>query len=90
MWGECERRLPSGTKLLRQKAAIQAIELVVQQKDVERALGLSTGYLSKLKNGGRDPSPDLVAHLATIARNPKKRLHEIEEAWAQREVRHVV
>ena len=64
--------------------AIDAICAVVQQRELESALGLSSGYISKIKKGDRDPSPELVAHLCTIAINPKARLKEIRAAWEGR------
>jgi transcriptional regulator with XRE-family HTH domain len=61
--------------------SIEELTQQVEQRLVERLLGLSEGYISKLKRGEREPSADLAAHLATLARNPKKRLRELEETW---------
>jgi hypothetical protein len=54
----------------------------VRQSDVERAIGLSPGYLSKIKRGERAPEPMLVAQLAVISMNPAARLSEAQKAWA--------
>jgi hypothetical protein len=51
------------------------------QGKLETILGLSHGYLSKIRSGNRVPSPELVSHLALLARDPKRRLHELEELW---------
>jgi hypothetical protein len=61
--------------------AIERIAEIVPQRRVEELLGLSQGYLSKLRSGDRSPSPELVSHLALIARDPVARLQEIETLW---------
>ena len=66
------------------RRAIHTIAGSVSQSELERALGLSAGYISKLKNEERDPSPEIVARLATIARNPKKRIREILDVWEKK------
>jgi hypothetical protein len=63
------------------KRAIEAIGLVIQQKELEQVLGLSAGYISKIKQGERQPNPDLVATLCSIATHPERRLKEIRDAW---------
>lgn len=47
---------------------------------VERDLGLSRGYLSRLRKGGRAPSEALVALLALIQQKPQM-LAEVEAFW---------
>ncbi|OGQ81276.1 MAG: hypothetical protein A2289_04300 [Deltaproteobacteria bacterium RIFOXYA12_FULL_58_15] len=62
----------------------ESIDKIAQrrpQRRIEELLGLSHGYLSKLKSGDRDPSPELVSQLALIAREPEKRIKELEEYW---------
>lgn len=53
----------------------------VRQSDVERAMGLSPGYLSKIKRGDRSPEPMLVAQLAMISLDPSTRLSEAQQVW---------
>ena len=63
--------------------ALERIEQAsVRQADVERAIGLSPGYLSKIKRGERTPEPALVAQLAIISMNPSARLSEAQRAWS--------
>jgi len=63
-------------------AAFSAIAAAkVEQSAVEVALGLSTGYLSKVKQGARDPSADLVSQLALLAKDPRKRVNELLKYW---------
>lgn len=64
-----------------------AIDTLVQhtsQRRLEQLIGLSDGYLSRLRAGLRNPSPELVSHLALLARMPKKHLPELERYWATR------
>ena len=65
----------------RAQEAIEKIARRRPQRRIEELLGLSQGYLSKLKSGDRDPSAELVSQLALIAREPEKRLKELEEYW---------
>jgi hypothetical protein len=62
------------------KLAREAIE----QKRVERLLGLSQGYLSHIKAGRHAPSPMLVAELVLLAKDPESRLKELEAFWKRR------
>lgn len=62
--------------------AMDAITAHVSQRKLEALLGLSQGYLSKLKSGEREPSAELVGNLALIAKDPTKRLRELERFWA--------
>ena len=65
----------------RAQRAIEAITLHVSQRKLEHLLGLSQGYLSKLRARSRGPSAELVSQLALIAHNPKDRLRELEQYW---------
>ena len=67
----------------RVRVAIDVIGEHIPQRRLEELLGLSQGYLSKLKAGDRDPSPELVSDLALIARDPKSRVGELEDYWAE-------
>ena len=66
----------------RVRRAIDQLTQVVSQRRLELLLGLSQGYLSRLRGGDGTPSPELVNHLALIARDPRARLDEIECYWA--------
>lgn len=69
----------------RVRRAIETISRHVPQQKVEKLLGLSQGYLSKLKSGDRVPSPEMVSDLALIARAPRRRVRELEEFWGHDE-----
>jgi hypothetical protein len=51
------------------------------QRTLERLLGLSQGYISKLLSRTKTPSEALVTHVLTIAREPGVRLQELEDDW---------
>jgi NMD protein affecting ribosome stability and mRNA decay len=51
------------------------------QARVERILGISPGYLSKLKHGKRNPSAEMVSALALVSANPKRRLAELDDFY---------
>jgi transcriptional regulator with XRE-family HTH domain len=61
--------------------AIEALGRVISQSELERKLGMAQGYLTKLKNGHRSPSPEIALQLAMLARQPAKRLKEIDDIW---------
>jgi len=63
------------------KTSIEVISNQIPQQRLESLLGLSQGYLSKLRSGVRDPSPELVSNLALIANDPVKRVRELEKCW---------
>lgn len=65
----------------RVRAAIDVLTQHISQRKMERMLGLSHGYLSKLRNGTSDPSPELVGNLALLAHDPEKRIRELKEFW---------
>jgi hypothetical protein len=80
-------RLEEGLKeawqrVLTEKAetAIEALKYHVPQRELERLLGLSGGYLSKLK-GGKETSATLVAALMLLASDPVTRVEELRQAW---------
>lgn len=68
---------------LKRRAAtsIESISRFVPQRRLEMLLGLSHGYISKLRSGERTPSPELVSHLGLIARDPARRIRELEASW---------
>ena len=63
--------------------AIVALTPVVSQRRMEDLLGLSAGYLSRLKAGAGTPSPALVLLLQQIALDPIARLREMERIWGE-------
>ena len=65
----------------RAKAAIERLQPHVTEAELERLLGLSRGYLSRLRAAQRDPSPDLVALLTLLAKAPRSRVIELRRSW---------
>lgn len=62
----------------------ESIDVLMQhksQRGLERLLGLSQGYLSRLRAGTGTPSAELVSHLALLAHDPIARLGELEGYW---------
>ena len=51
------------------------------QTRVEQLLGVSPGYLSKLKLGKRQPSAEIVSMLALVSKSPKRRLAELDRFY---------
>jgi len=51
------------------------------QRHLELRLGLSQGYLSRLRAGSGNPSPALLSLLALLAVDPT-RLHELDRDWS--------
>lgn len=68
---------------LRVRRAIDTLTQHTSQRRLEVLLGLSQGYLSRLRAGGGNPSVELVSNLALLAMDPKRRLHELERYWAE-------
>jgi Helix-turn-helix len=56
--------------------------LRITQQRVEKILGLSQGYLSKIRSGASRPSATLVSCLHLLASDPEHRLREMEEWFA--------
>ena len=67
----------------RVRVSIDALMQHISQRKLEVLLGLSQGYLSRLRSGGGNPSPELVSHLALLAGDPATRLAELERYWAE-------
>jgi hypothetical protein len=67
----------------RVRRAIDTLSQHISQRRLELLLGLSQGYLSRLRSGAGNPSPELVSHLALIAKDPAVRLLELERYWAE-------
>jgi hypothetical protein len=60
-------------------AILKATE--VPQRKLEQLLGLSVGYLSRLRGRRGDASAQLVSVLALLAEDPKRRLKELDHLW---------
>jgi hypothetical protein len=54
---------------------------ISESGELERLLGLSRGYLSRLRDAQRDPSAGLVALLTLLAKKPKSRVAELRRSW---------
>lgn len=67
----------------RARAEVRRLRPTISQAQLERLLGLSAGWLSKLNQKKHAPSAALVTQLHLIALDPKKRLDEIRAFWAQ-------
>jgi NMD protein affecting ribosome stability and mRNA decay len=67
------------------REAIAAIAETVTQGTLEQRLGLSAGYVSKLKRGHEVPSPWLVSALVLLAVRPN-RLNELANVWTSRQL----
>jgi hypothetical protein len=53
----------------------------VSQRRLEQLLGLSVGYLSRVRGRRGDASAQLVSALMLIAEDPKRRLKELDYMW---------
>ncbi len=60
----------------------QILALGIPQRRVEQLLGLSVGYLSRLRARRGDASAQVVSVLALLAQDPKRRLKELDQLWA--------
>lgn len=56
----------------RERACFVMLRLPRSQRSVERLLGLSQGYLSRVGRGAGNPSPALIAVLTLLANDPKR------------------
>lgn len=53
----------------------------IPQRRLEQLLGLSVGYLSRLRGRRGDASAQVVSVLALLAQDPKRRLKELDQLW---------
>ncbi len=65
------------------RSEIDRLTLYISQRNLERLVGLSQGYLSRLRTGAGTPSVNLVCTLALLAKDPKGRLSELEQYWKE-------
>jgi len=66
----------------RLEAALVAIASAeITQRRLEQVLGLSLGYLSRVRAKRGDASAQLVSTLVLIAEDPKPRLSALDRAW---------
>lgn len=61
--------------------ALSRLKTQFNQWDIEPLLGLSAGYLSKIKSGASEPSATLVACLTMLA-NDFNRVDELRRSWS--------
>jgi Trp operon repressor len=66
----------------RVRIAVDILSHHISQRRLEQLLGLSQGYLCRLRACASNPSMELVAHLAMLCQDPPTRLAELEGFWA--------
>ena len=86
-----DQALDAASRTLLRNLATQKLDKLRQagipQRDLERHLQLSPGYLSKVKVpkdsqvSERTPSARLVAVLALLGKDPRARMRELDEVW---------
>lgn len=69
------------------KRLVAAVDLIlaateIPQRRLEQLLGLSVGYISRLRAGRGDASAQVVSALALLAQDPKRRLKELDQLWS--------
>ena len=64
-------------------ADLRSLSEHVTQRRLEESLGLSHGYLSKVRSGASRPSEVLARLLRLLAADPEHRLREMEEPLLQ-------
>jgi hypothetical protein len=67
--------------LWRAEVALKKLDAVVTQTRLEQLLHLSHGYVSKVRHRATIPSALLVSQLSLLAKDPKRRIAEIEKLW---------
>lgn len=65
----------------RAREAIDTLSGYISQRELERQLYLSQGYLSRIRSGAGNPSAELVSNLRSLARDPVNRLEELKKDW---------
>lgn len=59
----------------------------ISQAHLERALGVSTGYISKLKREERNPGSELVVAVRLLATDPERMISRASDVFAARKER---
>ena len=67
---------------VRVRLATDILSQYISLRKLELRVGISQGYLSRLRAGVGNPSPELVAHLALLCHDPLIRLRELEQFWS--------
>lgn len=65
---------------LKAERALDTLQPHLPQRELERLLGVSAGWLSKVKNG-REPSAPMTAVLMLLAEQPE-RVEELRRLWS--------
>ena len=64
------------------RTALAVLKQRISQRRLELLLGVSQGYLSRLKAGAGNPSSELVLLLALLSLDPEKQLANLQQFWA--------
>lgn len=64
------------------RTALAVLKQSISQRRLELLLGVSQGYLSRLKAGAGNPSSELVLLLALLSLDPEKQLANLQQFWA--------
>ena len=64
------------------RTALAVLKQSISQRRLELLLGVSQGYLSRLKAGAGNPSSELVLLLALLSLDPEKQLANLQLFWA--------
>ena len=65
----------------RVRIAIDILSKHISQRQLERMMGMSQGYFSRLRAGAGNPSPELVSHLALLCDNAPRSLERLQRFW---------
>ena len=63
------------------RTALAVLNQSISQRRLELLLGVSQGYLSRLKAGAGNPSSELVLLLALLSLDPEKQLANLQQFW---------
>ena len=64
------------------RTALAVLKQSISQRRLELLLGVSQGYLSRLKAGAGNPSSELVLLLALLSLDPARHLATLQQFWA--------
>ena len=71
-------------------SALNILTKYISMAQLERKLGLSEGYLSKLKRECRELRPRVPAQIYSLAQDPENRLRELDRFWDEPENDHTL